>query len=206
MDYETLTKANATIKTVPIKGKQYAEVNERIRVFRMLFPNGRISTEMVSNENAMCIFKATVTDGEGHILGTGHAYEREGKGMINATSYIENCETSAVGRALAMVGIGIGTAIASFEEVDNAIQQQRVASKPAPNKPEPQPAPQPTPEPQPVPQKKSYPNRQKLVAYCAEKGIDVNKVAVEYKLNNSSTEERIEEVLQELIISGVMEG
>ena len=127
MTYEELQKANESIKTTDIKGKEYAEVNQRIKVFRMLYPCGRIETELVSNENGVCIIKATATDNEGNILGTGHAYEKEGSTFINKTSYIENCETSAVGRALGMVGIGIDTSVASAEEVANA-QVQQVAS------------------------------------------------------------------------------
>lgn len=58
------------------------------------------------------------------VLGTGTAYEKEGSTFINKTSYIENCETSAVGRALGMAGFGIDTSIASAEEVQNAIANQ----------------------------------------------------------------------------------
>lgn len=98
----------------------------------MLYPTGYIKTEIINNENGVCIFKAVVgyysenSIGENneHILGTGTAYEKEGSSFINKTSYIENCETSAVGRALGMAGFGIDTSIASFEEVANAIQQQ----------------------------------------------------------------------------------
>lgn len=141
MKYEDIKKANETILTTDIKGKQYAEVNQRIKAFRMVYPNGFIKTEMLSNENGICIFKATIgytmhiadcddvgniktlTD-KGYILGTGTAYEKENSTFINKTSYIENCETSAVGRALAMCGFGIDTSIASKEEVENAIAQQ----------------------------------------------------------------------------------
>ena len=90
----------------------------------MIYPQGSIETEMLSNENGTCVFKATVKDSEGNILGEGTAYEKEGSSFINKTSYIENCETSSVGRALGMAGFGIDTSIASFEEVANAIQQQ----------------------------------------------------------------------------------
>lgn len=90
----------------------------------MVYPEGRIETEMLSNENGICIFKAIVSNKEGNVLGTGTAYEKENSSFINKTSYIENCETSAVGRALGMCGFGIDTSIASFEEVANAIQQQ----------------------------------------------------------------------------------
>ena len=56
---------------------------------------------------------------------TGIAYERESTSFINKTSYIENCETSCVGRALGMLGIGIDTSIASAEEVENALENQK---------------------------------------------------------------------------------
>lgn len=127
MTYEDLRKANETVRTMDIKGKEYAQVNERIRVFRMLFPEGFIKTEMLSNSNGVCVFRAQV----GYfclerpvILATGTAYEVESANYINKTSYIENCETSAVGRALGMLGIGIDTSVASAEEVDVAIMKQ----------------------------------------------------------------------------------
>lgn len=121
--FEDIQKANESIVTLEVKGKDYAEVNQRIKAFRMLYPMGTIETEMISNENGMCIFRALIWDGE-NLLGTGTAYEKEGSTFINKTSYIENCETSAVGRALAMAGFGIDTSIASAEEVQNAIAQQ----------------------------------------------------------------------------------
>ena len=134
MTFEDLQKANETIKTLDVKGKEYAEVNQRIKAFRMLYPEGTIETEMLSNENGVCVFKASVYTNritfddivkfEKILLGTGTAYERENSSFINKTSYIENCETSAVGRALAMCGIGIDTSIASAEEVANAINNQ----------------------------------------------------------------------------------
>lgn len=122
--YEEILKANETIKTTDIKGKDYAEVNQRIKAFRMVYPGGSIITELLNNENGICIFRAVIHDEEGKILGTGTAYEKENSTFINKTSYIENCETSAVGRALGMCGFGIDTSIASAEEVTNAINNQ----------------------------------------------------------------------------------
>lgn len=128
MTYEQIEKANATIKTTDIKGKDYAEVNQRIKAFRMVYPTGTIATDMMSNENGVCVFRATVgytaDNGEYIVLGTGTAYEKENSSFINKTSYIENCETSAVGRALGMCGFGIDTSVASYEEVQNAINNQ----------------------------------------------------------------------------------
>lgn len=146
MTYEDLQKANESINATLLKnektGKEigyYAEVNQRIKIFRMLYPEGTIETEMLSNENGVCVFKASVYSYAGEmqqtsegiynyqtrrLLGTGHAYEKENSTFINKTSYIENCETSAVGRALAMCGIGIDKSIASAEEVINAVNNQ----------------------------------------------------------------------------------
>lgn len=130
ISYEDLKKANDSIVTTEIKGNQYAAVSQRIKAFRMLFPTGMISTEIVSNENGICIIKATVgflnENGERQIqiLGTGTAYEKENSSFINKTSYIENCETSAVGRALGMCGFGIDTDVASADEVQTATFQQ----------------------------------------------------------------------------------
>lgn len=121
--YEQIAKANKTIKMVDIKGKDYAEVNQRIKAFRMICPNGSIETEIISNDGSVCVIRAIVMDEAGNLLGTGTAYEKEGSSFINKTSYIENCETSAVGRALAMCGIGID-AVASLEEFQNATLQQ----------------------------------------------------------------------------------
>lgn len=127
MTYEDIRKANESIKTTDIKGKEYAEVPQRVKAFRMLYPLGFIRTEMLSNEGEpgkrVCVFRACVGVGE-ITLGTGTAYESEASSFINKTSYIENCETSAVGRALGFAGLGIDTSIASYEEVQNAIQNQ----------------------------------------------------------------------------------
>lgn len=121
--YEDIKKANDEAKVSPIKDKPYIEVNERIKAFRKVFPMGFITSEMISNENGVCIFRAEVGIGE-TVLGVGHAYEKEDANFINKTSYIENCQTSAVGRALGMAGFGIDTSVASYEEVSNAIANQ----------------------------------------------------------------------------------
>ena len=127
MDWQSLVKANAAIRTTNIKGKEYAEVNQRVKAFRTLYPEGFITTEILCREGGLCIIKATVghyADGKSVILATGTAYEKEGSSQINRTSYIENCETSAVGRALGMAGFGIDASIASADEMNNALLQQ----------------------------------------------------------------------------------
>lgn len=133
MKYLDLAIANEQIKTIDIKGKEYSEVNQRIKAFRMVYPQGSIQTKMISNQDGVCIFEAHVYTEEGVLLGTGTAYEKEDSSFINKTSYIENCETSAVGRALGMAGFGIDVSIASAEEMQNAIQNQEVTEAEALN-------------------------------------------------------------------------
>lgn len=126
--YEELVKANALIKTTDVKGKEYAEVPQRVKAFRSVYPMGCIMTEILSSENGVVVIKATCYSDGAHVLSTGIAYEKEGSSYINKTSYIENCETSAVGRALGFAGFGIDTSIASAEEVMNAQYQQSLDS------------------------------------------------------------------------------
>jgi len=126
-------KANYQFKTTNIRGKQYVEVNERIKFFRQeeQYNGWSITTNIEhinDNEVVMC---TSILDTNGNVISTGHAHEVKGSTNINKTSHIENCETSAVGRALAMLGIGIDTSIASANEVETAIAQQ-AAPEPVP--------------------------------------------------------------------------
>ena len=125
--YEQIAKVSNEIVTTNIKGKEYAAVNGRINAFRRLYPQGFISTEIVSLDSGVVVMKATCgyyDNGQAVVLGTGLAYEREGSSNINKTSYIENCETSAIGRALGFLGLGIDAAICSAEELINAVNNQ----------------------------------------------------------------------------------
>jgi len=126
--------SNYKFKTTNIRGKQYVEVNERIKFFRQeeQYKNWAINTEfpMLTTDEALC--RCTITDRDGMVIAVGHAHEVKTASNINKTSYVENCETSAVGRALAMLGIGIDASIASANEVETAIEQQD--DKPAPKK------------------------------------------------------------------------
>lgn len=140
--FEDIQKANETIKTMTIsrkdkntgeiKSKEYAEVNQRVKAFRMIYPEGRIDTELLYDNDGKCTFKAYVFRNveDEKPLATGTAYEKESSTFINQTSYIENCETSAVGRALGMAGFGIDTSIASAEEVQNAMANQKETKEP----------------------------------------------------------------------------
>lgn len=80
------------METIDIKGKEYIPVNERIKEFWKRYPNGRILTNLVSNENGVCVIKSEIfTDKEDiRPTATGYAYEKESSSFINKTSYIEN--------------------------------------------------------------------------------------------------------------------
>ena len=118
------------LKTINIKGKEYAPVSERIKYFRENFQGWAIITELVEFTNEYVIIKASIIDPDGLVKSTGLAQEDRNASNINKTSFVENCESSAVGRALGIFGIGIDASIASADEVQNAIEQQTVASQP----------------------------------------------------------------------------
>ena len=106
----------------------YVEVNVRVEKFWELYPNGRIATEIISFKDGVIVMKASVYKAAENETpdATGHAYEKENSTFINKTSAVENCETSAIGRALGVMGFEIKKSIASREEVANAVLQQKV--------------------------------------------------------------------------------
>ena len=123
--------SNWTFKTIAIKGKDYVTINERVKCFRNCpeFDGWAIKTEILHFDKESVVFKATITDKDGNVLATGHAQEDRGSSMINKTSYCENAETSAVGRALGFLGIGIENSIATYDEVKRAISTQEEMEK-----------------------------------------------------------------------------
>ena len=123
LNAETLRKINSSIKTTNIKGKEYAPVAERVRAFRDELPDWRIVSKIVDFRDQEWVFTAEILDPTGDVMANGHASEKVGAGNINRTSALENAETSAVGRALGFLGIGIAASIASADEVTNAAQQ-----------------------------------------------------------------------------------
>ena len=111
MKYLDIALANEKIKTMDIKGKEYAEVNERIKAFRSICPNGSIATNIESLKDGVVVMSCEVRDENGKLLGKAYAYEKEDSSFINKTSFIENCCTSCTGRALGYLGIGIDTSV-----------------------------------------------------------------------------------------------
>lgn len=114
------------MKTVNIKGKEYITVNERLIHFRKeaAYKGWRIVEDLVSLDDKEGVFKATILDLDGNEMVSAHAQEYRDSSYINKTSFLENGFTSALGRALGYLGIGLDTSIASADEVGNAVNNQ----------------------------------------------------------------------------------
>lgn len=108
--------------TVEIHGKTYKTVAKRLQEFWETNPECSITTEILDTGDIVRV-KASITAPTGVVMATGHAEEIRGATSILKTSALETCETSAIGRALGVFGLG-GTAIASAEEMELALQQQ----------------------------------------------------------------------------------
>lgn len=118
-----------TKDTVKIHGKEYETVASRVNRFRGDFMlDYSIRTELVSRDENAVVMKALISDKDGRVIATGYAEENRSASSINKTSALENCETSAIGRALAAFGMA-GTEYASADEVAQAITQQNAPKK-----------------------------------------------------------------------------
>jgi hypothetical protein len=124
--------------------QDYVTVAERIEKFYQRHENGRIVTHIVEHdaERGFILMRAEIYRSADDALpaATGHAYEFKSEGYVQRTSYIEVCETSAVGRALAMAGFEVRRGIASREEMEKAARAGRAEAarekeKPAPAQP-----------------------------------------------------------------------
>lgn len=113
------------MKTINIKGKDYITVNERLKEFRNNFKDYSLTTEIVELGQDNCTMKATITDDKGVVRATGFAREVIAKSPINKFAFVENCETSAIGRALGNFGIGIDTAICTADELLMKLAQEQ---------------------------------------------------------------------------------
>lgn len=127
--------ANKTLKTTPIKGKDYVEVNERLKAFRTMpeFKGYSLVTVIKEFTQDYVLMQANIYDADKNIVASGCAYEEKNSSNINRTSYVENCETSAWGRALGNLGIGIDKAVCSAQELLVALHAQEEAAQ-APKK------------------------------------------------------------------------
>ena len=111
------------LATVNIKGKEYVEVKTRVQWFRKNIENGCIETDHVhfDGETIMCKSRIFI---DGKLVATGMAHEEKNASTINKTSFVEICETSSVGRALGMLGIGIESSVDTAGTIKAAISQQ----------------------------------------------------------------------------------
>lgn len=121
------------MKKIKIRGSYYVQVNERIICFRneKQFEGWGYDSQVIKDDGKSIQMKVSVFDSNGIQKSSGHAEEIRGSSNINKTSALENCETSALGRALGGLGIGVDDSLASAEEVQNAIMNQ---DKKAPTK------------------------------------------------------------------------
>lgn len=129
MTYDDIRRVNEKIETMDIRGKKYATVAARIQAFRELYPDGIIQTDIVELTPDACTVRAwcgffVPDDDAPRILATGSAHEERDASSINRNgSMLENCETSAIGRALGILGLG-AAAVASADEVNAAVIRQ----------------------------------------------------------------------------------
>ena len=109
------------LPTISIKGKDYVMVKDRIQAFCELYPQGSIITEIIKNDDISVVAKAMVYRDvkDKNLCTTGHSEAYRGNGQMGQVP-VEVAETSAVGRALAMMGIGIVDSIASADEIKKA--------------------------------------------------------------------------------------
>ena len=125
------------METITIKGKKYVTVNERLKAFRTTADFAGFSLVTIAHEltNDVCVMEAQIKNKDGVLIANGFAREvrTQAGSLVNATSYVENCETSAWGRALANFGIGIDENICSAQELLVALgMQQSKAADPTP--------------------------------------------------------------------------
>ena len=112
------------MKKINIKGQDYVPVHERLTEFWKTHPSWSIRTKILLSQDGLVRFRACIYDENNKLRAMGHAEEKENSSLVNKTSHLENCETSAIGRALGILGIGIDTSLASFEEVAGAMQKE----------------------------------------------------------------------------------
>lgn len=106
---------------ISIRGRQYKTVALRISEFRKDFPDWTIRTEILERTEARVLIRAEIISPEGRLLADGYAEEDREASMINKVSAVENCATSAIGRALASFGY-VGSEFATEEDIAAAKQ------------------------------------------------------------------------------------
>ena len=101
------TEKGTKLPLISLKGKNYLQVAHRIVWFREMYPKGIIKTQMIQDQNDSATFRAEIfvpgdNDGMPIMVSTGHKSENS----VAFPDYREKAETGAIGRALALMGIG----------------------------------------------------------------------------------------------------
>lgn len=136
IEWKDIEKVNKDIKTIQIKRnekddkgkwvetvKDYAPVNERIIAYRKLYPFGTLSSSINYTDKFVEV-EAVVTDNKGKMLSTAHARE-----SLGTQFSLEKAETSAIGRAIGMLGIGIQTSISTADDMQN-VEDKKIFDEP----------------------------------------------------------------------------
>ena len=127
------------MQTIKIGNKEYVSVNERLKAFRSApeYKGFALVTKVHELTPDACTMEAQIFDKDGRLVANGFARELRSDpfSKVNKTSHVENCETSAWGRALGNMGIGIDESICSAQELAYAIaaekQKAQAQAKPA---------------------------------------------------------------------------
>jgi hypothetical protein len=119
------------MKAIKIKGRDYITVNERLKHFRLddTYKGWNIIEDVAEINSNEIIVTVTIVDQDGMLRSKASSQEYRDSSMINKTSFLENAATSALGRALGYLGIGIDTSIASAEEMTGALDRQEYLKK-----------------------------------------------------------------------------
>jgi len=114
-------------------GKKYTEVFVRVEAFRQAFGTDLgVDTQILVDDGKRVVVKATILSKEGLTVGSGLAEEIRGQGNVNKTSALENAETSAIGRALASLGLH-GGSYASANEIAAVQRKEKALEQPEPD-------------------------------------------------------------------------
>jgi hypothetical protein len=107
----------------------YETVAQRLERFWIAYPHGQIITNMMHYDGSTVIFRCETFDNDGRLIATGWAHEEYGNSPVNKTSFLENCCTSGIGRAISNGPLGHTGERASATEMDKV---NRVNSDPRP--------------------------------------------------------------------------
>jgi len=133
-----VAELNASHGVTQRGGKKYTQVVHRMEAFRKMHGTDfGVDTHILVDDGQRVVVKANITNMDGAVIGSGMAEEIRGQGNVNKTSALENCETSAVGRALASLGLA-GGEYASANEMDGVgRKEEAIASLPPAKEPSP---------------------------------------------------------------------